>query len=60
LRESEISARLNAAIDRADLSMDRERMARYTVRLLVPEVKKLIAEEVRTARTQILQQKAER
>ena len=43
-------ARLNGAIDRVAMSLERERVARYTVGLLLPEVKKLIQEEVKKAR----------
>ena len=54
MQDSEIRKRLNGVIDRLVLPLERERVARYTVDRLVPEVKKLIGEEVRTARNQIL------
>jgi hypothetical protein len=50
IRESEIKKRLNGAIDRLALPLERERVARYTVDRLVPEVKKLIQEEIRAAK----------
>ena len=48
IQDSEIRARLHAAIDRVGLETVRERMARYVVGLLVPEVKKLLKEEERS------------
>lgn len=44
-RESEIRKRLDGAIDRLGLSPERERMARYTVDRLVPEVLQLLKEQ---------------
>jgi len=51
IREVEIRKRLNAAIDRAALGSDREKVARYTVGLLVPEVEKLIRQALREAKS---------
>lgn len=47
IQDAEIRKILNGAIDRVGLEPDRERMARYVVSLLVPEVKKLLKEEER-------------
>jgi hypothetical protein len=41
----EIEKRLNAAIDRWAPGSDQERIARNTAKILVPEVKKLLAEQ---------------
>lgn len=51
--DKEIKDRLNAAIDRISLSHERERMARYVIGLLVPEVKKLIQEALREERRHV-------
>jgi hypothetical protein len=48
IQDSEIRARLHGAVDRVGLGPDRERVARYVVGLLVPEVKKLLKEEERS------------
>jgi hypothetical protein len=53
ISDAEIKKRLNGVFDRLMLPLERERVARYAVDRLVPEVKKLIAEEVLTARNQI-------
>lgn len=57
--EREIKGRLNGVIDRLALSLDRERVARYTVDRLVPEVVKLIREEVRAVKAQNLKLRSE-
>jgi hypothetical protein len=53
--DKEIKDRLNAAIDRVTMAMgpERERMARYVIGLLVPEVKKLIQEALREERRRV-------
>lgn len=51
MRDSEIAKRLNGALDRVVLNAEREKMGRYVVNLLVPEVQKLIREELRAAKT---------
>ena len=50
IRDVEIRKRLNAAIDRAGLGSDREKVARYTVGLLVREVLRIVKEELRNQR----------
>jgi hypothetical protein len=50
IHNSEITKRLNGVIDRLVLPLERERVARYTIDRLVPEVAKLIREEVRAAK----------
>jgi hypothetical protein len=47
IQDCEIEKRLNGAVDRVSMHPDRERMARYVVNLLIPEVKKIIREELR-------------
>jgi hypothetical protein len=51
--DKEIKDRLNAAIDRVTMSQERERMARYVIGLLIPEVKKLIQEALREERGRV-------
>jgi hypothetical protein len=46
----EIAKRLDAAIERAGLPSDRERAAKSVTHLLVPEVQKIVQEEVRAAK----------
>jgi hypothetical protein len=46
----EIRKRLDAAIERAGLSPDRERAAKSFTHLLVPEVFKIVQDEVRAAK----------
>jgi hypothetical protein len=50
IQDSEIKKRLNGAIDRVGMDPDRERMARYVVNILTPEVKKIVKEETRKPR----------
>jgi hypothetical protein len=47
IHDSEIRKRLDGAIDREGLTVERDRVARYVVRILVPEVKKMLREEER-------------
>jgi hypothetical protein len=51
--DKEIKDRLNGAIDRVTMSPERERMARYVIGLLIPEVKKLIQEALREERRRV-------
>jgi hypothetical protein len=51
IQDSEIRARLHGAVDRVGLGPDRERVARYVVGLLVPEVSKLLREALREERS---------
>ena len=46
---TEIRRRLIAAVEREGMTLDRERMAIPVVNALVPEVLKIIAEEVKKA-----------
>lgn len=50
MKTSELEKRLQAVIDRAGLSLDRQKVARYTVGLLVREVERLLKEELREAK----------
>ena len=50
IHEPEIKKRLNGVIDLLALDKDRERMSRYVIDRLIPEVKRLIQEEVRASR----------
>lgn len=43
----DISNALNVAVDLQPMSPDHERMARYTIRVLIPTVRKLIEDTVR-------------
>lgn len=47
IQEWEIKKRLNGAVDRIGMNPDRERMARYVVDILTPEVVKILKEEMR-------------
>jgi hypothetical protein len=58
LQDSEIRKRLNSVIDRLVLPLERERVARYAIDRLVPEVGKMLREEVREAKSK--QKKGER
>lgn len=48
--EREILDRLNTAIDLEGLQGQREKMARWTAKVLAPLVRKIVIEEVRAAR----------
>lgn len=45
--DREIKNRLDAAIERAGMSPDRERIAKYAAQLMIAEVKKIIAERLK-------------
>lgn len=47
IAESEIRKRLNLVIDFLTLPIERERVARYTIERLVPEVVKMLKEQAR-------------
>jgi hypothetical protein len=51
IRDTEIKKRLNGVIDQLVLPIERERVARYTIDRLVPEVKKLIQEELQNLKS---------
>jgi hypothetical protein len=47
IRDKEIKDRLNGVIDRLGLPLERERLARYTIDRLMPEISKMIHEAIR-------------
>ncbi|MGA7791826.1 MAG: hypothetical protein WCA19_02230 [Candidatus Acidiferrales bacterium] len=49
----EISKRLDGAIERAGLPFDRERAAKSVTHLLVPEVLKIVQEEIRATKANL-------
>ena len=51
IQVSEVKKRLSAAIDRLGLPPDHDRIARYTVLRIVPDVLRLILEEVREVKS---------
>jgi hypothetical protein len=50
-QDQELRARLNAAIDRHPMLRERELICRFAVNLLLPEIKKLIREAIRTEKS---------
>jgi hypothetical protein len=50
----QVKKRLDGAIERMGLSLDRERAAKSAANSIVPEVLKIIAEEVREAKRGML------
>lgn len=51
IQEREIRKRLGVVIDQLGLPLDRDRVARYTVERIMPEVVKIIREEVREVKS---------
>lgn len=55
ITEREIKVRLLAVLERRDQSEARERMAKWGIELIVPEVLQIVTEEVKTAKRENIQ-----
>lgn len=50
MQDHELKQRLHGVIERVGMGPDRERIAKYTVGILLTEVKKIIEEQVKLAK----------